>query len=73
MSDELRKAMEGSGRGLILWYCPVIYLEELSKTTINLSQDCRSPDEVLDTEPPEYEAKLFTTNLPILTCFICSQ
>jgi hypothetical protein len=39
-------------------------LEELSKTTVNLSQDCRSPDEVLNTERPEYEAELFSTAVP---------
>jgi hypothetical protein len=53
--------VEGSGRGIILMHCPGICLELLGKTTINLSQDSRSPGRYFNPGPPEYEAGLLTT------------
>jgi hypothetical protein len=50
------KDLAGSGRGLILKYYPRIRLEELRKTTENLSQDSRSSGRKSNPWPPEYEA-----------------
>jgi hypothetical protein len=50
--------MEESG---LRHYCPGIRLEELSKTTKNLSQDSRSPGQHLKTRTQEYEAGMLTT------------
>jgi hypothetical protein len=56
------KDVEGSGRDLLLRYCPSIFLEELRKATKNLSQDSRSAGRDLNPGPPEYEARLSTTS-----------
>jgi hypothetical protein len=40
--------MKGGGRGLILMYHPFIFLEELRKSTKNLSQDNRTPGRYLN-------------------------
>jgi hypothetical protein len=52
----IEKDLEGSGRGLILRYCPWIRLEGLKKTTKPLRQDSRIPNRDLNLGPPEYEA-----------------
>jgi hypothetical protein len=53
--------MEGSGRGLIFFNYPIICLEELRKTTKNLSQDNQSLGRDLNARPPEYDAGVLTT------------
>jgi hypothetical protein len=62
MIDEwrIRKEVEGSSCGLILKYYSGICLEELKKTTKDLSQDSRSPDRDFNPGPPEYEAGMLT-------------
>jgi hypothetical protein len=45
--------LEGSGRGLIVWYYHGIRVEGLRKATINLGQDSRSPSLDLDPGPPD--------------------
>jgi hypothetical protein len=54
--------MEGSDRGMIGYY-PGICLEELRKTTRNLTQDSRSPYRDLNLGPPKYEAGVITIPL----------
>jgi hypothetical protein len=60
--------MEGSGGDLIYRYYPVIRLEELRKTTKNLSHDSRSPGRDLNLGPPEYDTytidKLYCIKTP---------
>jgi hypothetical protein len=53
--------LEGSYRGLFLMYYPGIRLEELRKTTTNLSKDSWSPGQDLNPGPSEYEAGVLTT------------
>jgi hypothetical protein len=48
----LGKDLEGSGHGLVLRYHPGIHLEELRKTTKNLSQNIRSLGRDLNPGPP---------------------
>jgi hypothetical protein len=55
------KEVEESGHGLILRYCPGIFLEGTTKITINLSEDNRSSGRDLNPGPPEYEAVLLAT------------
>jgi hypothetical protein len=55
------KYLEGSGRGLILSYCPDIRLEGLSKITKELSQDSQSPGGYLNQGPPIFKAGVSTT------------
>jgi hypothetical protein len=60
------KDVKGSGRGLILRYYPGICLEGLSKTTIFLSQDSRSPERDLNLEPRKSEAGVLLTQPQLL-------
>jgi hypothetical protein len=60
--------MEGSDCGLR--YCPIICLEELRKTTRNLSQDSRSLGQDLNLGPSEYEAGVLTTQSQCLIMFL---
>jgi hypothetical protein len=46
---------------VILRHYSSIRLKELSKTTKPLSQDSRFPGRYLNSGPPEYEARVFTT------------
>jgi hypothetical protein len=52
--------LEGNCRGLILIVYPGIRLEELGKTTKNLSQDGVSPGRDLNPGSTEYEAGALT-------------
>jgi hypothetical protein len=61
ISGRIGKDLEGSGRGLVLRYYPGIRLARLRKTTINLSQDIRSPGRKFNPGPPKYEVGVLTT------------
>jgi hypothetical protein len=50
----------------MLTYCAGIFLEKLSKTTVNFSQDTWYPIRNLNEAPPEYKSEA----LPLL--LICS-
>jgi hypothetical protein len=55
------KDLEGSGSGLIVRYYVGIFLEGLSKTTKNFSQDSRSRGRDLNPGTPENEAGVLNT------------
>jgi hypothetical protein len=55
VNDKLEK-FRRNGRGLILGHYPGIRLEELRKTTKNLSHDSRSQRRDVNPGSPEYEA-----------------
>jgi hypothetical protein len=61
VNDELEKDLEGSGRVLILRYCPCICLERLRKTSNNLSHDDLYPVRDLKPGPTEYEEVVLAT------------
>jgi hypothetical protein len=60
----MRRYWKGYGRKW-LWgnfrYYPCIRLEELRKTTKNISQDSWSQGQDLNLGPPKYEAAVLTT------------
>jgi hypothetical protein len=55
--------VEGTGRGLILRFFSGIRVDELRKTTKNLSQNGQSPGRDLKPGFPEYEGLLTTLAL----------
>jgi hypothetical protein len=61
------KAVEGTGRGLIVRYYPSLRLEKVTK---NLSQNSQFPGRDLNPGLPEYEAGVLTTrqrcSIPVL-------
>jgi hypothetical protein len=61
VNDELLKDVEGSGCGLMLTYCPAVYLEGLWKTTKYLIGNSRSPGQDLNHGSPEYKAGVLPT------------
>jgi hypothetical protein len=58
--------VEGSGRGLTLRQYTKICLEELRKTTKNLSQDSRFGGRHLKPAASKYEARVVTSRLRLV-------
>jgi hypothetical protein len=61
VNDELERMWKQAVIAEVSGTIPEFFLESLRKTTLNLSQDSRSPVRDLISGPPKYEVELLTT------------